>query len=168
MSRFLKSAGLGAALLAALLAAAYSAPASAGGIQASDAWARARMATARAGGAYITLRNTGAQADKVVAAASPVAETAELHTHIRQGDVMQMRQVANIPLPAGETVTLAPGGLHVMLIGLKEILSEGRVFPLTLTFEHAPPVTVTVTVRSMGAMGGTGHHGHHGHHGTKK
>ena len=160
MSRFLKSAGL----TTALLAVTFGTPAFADGVEASDAWSRARMENARAGGAYVTLKNTGSEADKVIAAASPVAETVELHTHIRDGDVMRMRQVENIPLPPGETVMLAPGGLHVMLIGLKETLSEGMVFPVTLTFEHAPAVTVDVTVKGMGAMGsqGSGHGQGHG------
>lgn len=176
MSRFLKCVGFGAALLAA----AYTVPAHADGVEASDAWARARPANSRAGGAYLTLKNTGEKPDRVIAAASPVAEVAELHTHIREGDVMMMRQVEDIPLPAGETVMLAPGGLHVMLIGLKEELAEGMVFPVTLTFESAPPVTVEVKVESMGAMGttgtmnghgmghGKGQHMQHGQDGMKK
>lgn len=160
---FLRSAGLAVALLVF----GWAAPVWAGEIEAGEAWARARMPEARAGAAYVTLTNRGGGADTLLSAASPVAETVELHTHIMDGNIMQMRQVENIPLPAGETVTLQPGGLHVMLIGLKEPLTEGKAFPVTFSFEKAPPMTLKVTVKGMAAGSpGGGMPSHGGAHGT--
>jgi copper(I)-binding protein len=96
-----------------------------------------------------------------------VSDVAELHTHIKDGEVMRMRQVEDIPVKAGETVVLQPGGLHVMFMGLHEGLKEGQTFPLTLTFEKAGPVETTVTVGAAGAMGAMNHgamdHGAMGH-----
>ena len=83
----------------------------------------------------------------------PAARVVELHTHIREGDVMRMRPVADIPLPSGQTVHLRPGGLHIMLIGLTEPLRQGATVPLTLRFERAGEVQVTLGVESAGARG---------------
>jgi len=144
-------------------------PVFAGDIEAREAWSRARMPEARAGAAYVTLENTGSTNDQLVSAESAVAETVELHTHIMDGAIMKMRQVENIPLPAGKTVVLKPGAFHVMLIGLQEPLTEGKVFPLTLNFEQAKPITLNVAVKGMAATGSQGpdHGGMHGHE-TKK
>lgn len=166
MSHLLKSAMLGAALLSA----AFIQPALAAGIEVSDAWARARVTGAQAGAVYVTITNHGSTPALLVGASSPSAASSELHTHLMDGDVTKMRHVESIPLPAGEAVTFAPGGLHIMMIGLKETLTEGKVFPLTLTFKHAPPVTVEVTVGGMAAMGshGTKKNQGHNHHGSMK
>ncbi|MGC2856797.1 copper chaperone PCu(A)C [Novispirillum sp. DQ9] len=155
------AAGLAVALTLSL-------PALAGDITVSDAWSRASAGPARAGAGFMTITNAGAEADRLVAAAAPVSATAELHTHVQDGDVMRMREVAAIDVPAGQTVTLQPGGLHVMLMSLHAPLKEGQSFDLTLTFEKAGTVVVPVTVRAAGAMGaGMGHdtgagmkHGH--------
>lgn len=133
-------------------------PAWAGDIAVSDAWSRASAGMARAGAGFMTITNGGAEADRLVAAAAPaVSETAELHTHIKDGDVMRMRQVEAIEVPAGQAVTLQPGGLHVMLMSLKAPLQDGQTFDLTLTFEKAGTLTVPVAVKAAGAMGGQGH-----------
>jgi hypothetical protein len=76
---------------------------------------------------------------------------------------MKMRSVAALPVAPGKPVVLSPGGYHVMLMGLKQPLVEGESFPLTLTFEHGPPVTVHVQVQRAGAgpagaSGGSDHH----------
>jgi copper(I)-binding protein len=107
----------------------------------------------------MTLRNRGAAPDRLIAAASPVARVVELHTHIREGEVMRMRPVPDIPVPAGQTVELRPGGLHVMLIGLTAPLVEGARVPLTLRFERAGEVAVDLAVEAAGARG-AGHHRH--------
>lgn len=149
MQRLFSAAGL--AMAAAL---SFSLPAWAGDITVSDAWSRASAGMARAGAGFMTITNAGAEADRLVGASTPVSETAELHTHIKDGEVMRMRQVEAIDLPAGQTVTLQPGGLHVMLMSLKDPLKEGQTFDLTLTFEKAGAMTVPVTVQGAGAMGG--------------
>ncbi len=94
----------------------------------------------------------GAQDDKLVGLSAPVADTVQVHESSSQGGVMRMRQVTGgLPIPAGKTVSLHPGGYHIMMIGLHAPLVAGQSFPLTLTFAHAAPVTVTVTVRPIGA-----------------
>jgi copper(I)-binding protein len=138
-------------------------PVSLGDLTITDAWARASAGRAPAGAAFMTIENAGAD-DRLIAGDADVSETVELHTHVRDGEVMRMRQVEAIDLPAGETTLLQPGGLHVMFIGLHAPLKEGESFPLTLSFEQAGEVTVTVTVKGVGAMPmmGQGHGQGHG------
>lgn len=126
-------------------------------VELKDAWARASAGPARAGAAFMTIVNTGTEDDRVVAASAPVSVVTELHTHIKEGEVMRMRQVPDIAVPAGETVMLQPGGLHVMFMQLAEPLKEGDTFPVTLTFEKAGDKTIEVTVKGAGAMGAMGH-----------
>lgn len=115
-------------------------------------WTRA-MGAGQNGAAFMTLRNTGQEPDRLVAASSPIARVVELHTHIREGEVMRMRPVQDIPVPPGQTVHLRPGGLHVMLIGLTEPLRQGTEVPLTLRFARAGEVTVRLEVQAAGARG---------------
>lgn len=119
-----------------------------GDLKIEHPWARSSAGAAANGAAYMTISTSGAAADQLVKADSPVAGKVELHTHILDGDVMRMRQVNGITVNVGEPAVLRPGGLHVMLIGLKEPLKEGTQFPLTLTFEKAGTVTVQVDVQS--------------------
>jgi copper(I)-binding protein/uncharacterized protein YcnI len=121
----------------------------------------ARATPAKVGGVFLMLKNGGGTADKLVKAASPVAESVELHTHIKDGDAMRMRAVENIPVPANGQTALEPGGYHIMLIGLKQALKEGGSFPLTLTFEKAGSVTVAVPVQKAGAPAAGGHEHKH-------
>lgn len=124
-----------------------------GALEIKDAWARATPPKAQAGGAFVTILNGGDKIDNLVGVAAPVAKTVEIHTHIAQGDVMRMVAVGSVEVAPGKTVAMAPGGLHVMLIGLNEPLKEGASFPLELTFAQAGKVTVTVDVKPVGAMG---------------
>jgi len=146
---------LAAAALLGLAASIPAALAQAPVVEVTEAWARTTTSSARSGGAFLTLKATGA-ADRVVSASSPVAEKVELHETVRDGNVMRMREVQHLPVPVGQAVVLQPGSLHIMLIGLKKQLNRGESFPLTITFEKAPPVTTTVTVQAAGA-GGMGH-----------
>lgn len=139
-------------LPAALAAVVLARPVVAADISVQDPFARASAGMAQAGAAFMTLKNTSAVNDQLVAASTPVSATAELHNHIKEGDVVRMRQVPSIEVPAGGSVALQPGGLHVMLLGLKQPLREGETFPLTLTFAHAGAVTVEVPVKSAGEM----------------
>lgn len=146
-------------LLAASLVILAAAPALAqDALTIEQPWARATSASARNGAAYLRIANGGPAVDRLLAASSPVAGRAELHTHLNEDGVMKMRQVAAIELPPGATVTFAPSGLHVMLFDLTGQLKPGATFPLTLTFEKAGSRTVTVTVQSAGARGPA--HGH--------
>ncbi|MFO1188447.1 MAG: copper chaperone PCu(A)C [Alphaproteobacteria bacterium] len=116
----------------------------------------ARVSAVQNGAAYMTIATTGTTGDRLVSAASPAADRVELHTHIMDGNVMRMRQVPAIEVKPGETATLKPGGLHVMLLGLKKPLTEGLAFPLTLTFEKAGTIDVEVKVQKDEASGGHG------------
>jgi copper(I)-binding protein len=133
-----------------------------GDIKVTSAWARASAKMARAGAAYVTLENAGGTPDTLLSASAPVADKVELHTHIKDGDIMKMREVESIEVGPHAKVALKPGGLHVMLIGLKKPLEKGSRFPLTLDFEKAGKMTVEVTVEGPGAMGPDGGQGAHG------
>lgn len=133
----------------------------AGDLTASSPWARATPQGAKNGAAYLSLRNTGSQDDALLAARGDVAERIELHTHINDNGVMKMRQVADIPLKAGQTTELKPGSYHIMLIGLKKPLAEGARIPLTLEFRQARPLAVEVEVGPVNSlMAPAGHAGH--------
>ena len=142
----------------AFLALAPAAWADQSGIEVLNAWSRAALA-GRNGAVYLTITDTGA-ADRVTAASTPVAQTAEVHESVSENGVMKMRPVTALPVAPGKPVILSPGGYHVMLMGLKQPLTKGESFPLTLTFERAAPITVTVQVESAGASRPGGSAGH--------
>jgi copper(I)-binding protein len=116
-----------------------------GAIDIGHPWARPTAAGQKAGGGYLKLTNAGG-ADRLVSASSEVADSVELHSMSMDGNVMRMRQVAGIDLPAGQTVELKPGGFHIMFMGLKAPLKEGSKFPVKLKFEKAGEVVVEVKV----------------------
>jgi len=150
-----------AALLVAISSAgALAGDAKVGDITVEGPWARASAGKAKAGAAFMTLSNAGAADDRLTGVSAGVSDKAELHTHIREGDIMRMRPVEAIDVPAGGVATLQPGGDHVMFMGLHQPLKEGEMFPLTLTFEKAGEVTVEVMVMGAGAMGHGSMHGH--------
>ncbi len=100
------------------------------------------------GAAYFTVTNNGSESDRLVAASTPVAHVVEIHEVKDNDGVKEMRPLENgLEIPAGETIELAPGGYHIMMIGLTEDLNAGMSFELTLTFEHAGEVTVNVPVQ---------------------
>ena len=119
-------------------------------ISLENAWARATTASARAAAIYLTINDRG-PADRLIAAATPVAGKAELHQTIHEGDVTRMRPVGGLAIAGDAPFALAPGGYHIMLTELKQPLASGQSFPLTLTFEKAGPVETTVTVKGAGA-----------------
>lgn len=154
------------ALLAALaLAPLLMAPARAheyraGALLIEHPWARATAPAQKVGAAYLTMRNEGSEPDRLVAARTPIVPMVELHTHeIDAQGVARMRQVEVIDVPPGATVELAPGGLHLMLMGLSEPLVDGARFPVTLQFERAGEVEVEMQVEPPGS-GGHGHGAH--------
>lgn len=164
-------ARLAAALAIGLAAATAAVPLAAheyelGALAIDHPWARASAGAARNGAAFMAISNRGSEADRLLSASSPAAARVELHTHIMDSDgVMKMRQMEAIELPAGAETRLAPGGLHLMLMGLTAPLVEGTSFPATLTFERAGEITVEVAVEGVAAMGGEA--GDAGHHGTQ-
>jgi copper(I)-binding protein len=134
---------------AASLFVASAALAQTGQLEVTNAWARATPGKAESSAAYLTI--TSPTADRLVSIATPVAKKAELHTMSMKGMVMEMRPLAGLDIPAGQPVSLKPGGEHIMLFGLNQPLREGQSFPLTLNFEKAGPRPVTVSVEKPGA-----------------
>ena len=146
-----------AAALLGLAAVCQPVWAQANSVEVSGAWARATTSSAKVGGVFLTLKASGT-ADRVVSVSTPVAEKVELHETVSEGGVMKMREAPRLVVSPGEATVLRPGGYHMMLLGLKKPLNRGESFPVTLTFEKAPPVTATVTVQAPGASGpGHGH-----------
>ncbi len=129
----------------------------AGAITIGHPYARATAAGQPIGGGFMKLVNAGAGADRLVSVNAAVSKSVELHMMTMEGDVMRMRQVDSIELPAGKTVELAPGGYHVMFVGLKAPLKAGESFPVKLRFEKAGDVTVNVKVEAPGAAPGMKH-----------
>lgn len=128
-------------LLSLLLLAALPALAQ---VTVGEPWVRATVAAQKATGAFMTL--TSAQAVKLVGASSPAAGVVEVHEMKMDGDTMRMRHLPALDLPAGQTVKLAPGGYHLMLLDLKQRLKEGDKVPLTLEIEDAHKVRSKVVV----------------------
>ena len=132
-----------AAALSLVSITAVAADYSAGSLDLSNAWTRATPPKAKAGGGFIEIVNTGTEADRLVAASSDVSKKVELHEMAVTDGVMKMREMENgIEIPAGETVSLKPGGLHIMFMGLNQSFEEGTSVPVVLTFEKAGDVAV--------------------------
>ena len=160
-----------ALLLTMATGAAAQSTAKVGQIEISNAWARASAGKAGAGAAYFEIRNHGGKSDRLVSVKTDVSRTASLHAHIMKDNIMRMARIDGLELPAGGRAMLEPGGHHVMLMGLRKPLMKGHSFPLSLTFENAGTVTVTVAIMGPGSRGPshtTGGHGkHHGSGGHK-
>jgi copper(I)-binding protein len=138
-------------VVAAALLAVSGLPVLAADVEVSAPFVRAAPMAGGTGAAFLTIVNHGG-ADRLVAAESGVAKTVELHTHIKDGDIMRMRKVDAIAVPDHGQAELKPGGDHVMLIGLHEALKEGTEVPLTLVFEKAGRIEIKAPVAPMGAM----------------
>lgn len=117
------------------------------------AWARASATPKGASAAYVSIKNMGDAGDRLIGARTSVAKRAMLHTHVMEGGIAKMRHIEAVDVPAGADVAMAPGGNHVMLMGLETPLKEGDHFPLTLVFENAGEITVSVDVLSVTAEG---------------
>jgi len=141
------------ASLTLALAAVSAHAQSSGTISVDGAFSRATPGGAKVGVGYLTIANTGSTADRLVAASSPAAGKVEIHEMTMDGGVMKMRALANgLPIEPGKTAALAPGGNHLMLLDLKAPLKAGDKVPVTLTFEKAGKIDVTLDVRGIGAQ----------------
>jgi copper(I)-binding protein len=109
-------------------------------------WARATPGGVKNGVVYLTFVNDGKTADRLLKASTPIAAGVMLHTNIKEGDIVRMRDVDAVEIPAGKTVELKPGGLHIMLMGLTQPLKDGDMFPMTLTLADAGEVKIEVMV----------------------
>ena len=121
-------------------------------LQVTDIWSRATPPSAEVGAAYFMVKNHGSTPDRLIGVDTPVAQHAEMHTHIMQDGLMMMRQLEAIDLPAGGSIVFKPGGNHIMLMGLDQALQEGERFPLTLKFEQAGRIELIVEVRAIGSL----------------
>ena len=125
-------------------------------------WSRATPGGAKVAAGYFTIANNGKAADRLVSATSPVAGKVEVHEMTMANGVMTMRPLdSGLAIEPGKTVTLAPGGFHLMLMDLKQPLKEGELLAVTLQFEKAGKVDATLHIRGVGAQApGGGHEGH--------
>ncbi len=125
-------------------------------IRVTDAWSRATPPGTEVGVVYFVIAN-GGKSDRLVRVSSPIAARSELHITRMDGKMMTMQHVDTVDVKAEDSTSFAPGGRHVMLIGLKRPLKERDVFPLVLTFENAGPLEIQVHVRAIGGMSESGH-----------
>lgn len=119
-------------------------------LQVDGAYAFATTSVQKNGAVFFSVTNAGSDNRSIIAASSPVADIVELHTHSMDDGVMMMREVESYDVEAGGSVTLEPMGHHIMLMGLKEPLQAGTVFPLTLTTDNTVEIQVEVTVKNPG------------------
>jgi copper(I)-binding protein len=128
--------------------------AKAGDLVISQAWSRATPNGAKIGAGYFTIENKGATADKLVGVSGDVSPRIEVHEMSMNNGVMKMRPVdGGLTIDPGKTVKLAPSGYHLMIMDLKSPLKQGDKLPLTLQFEKAGKVAVTLDVQGVGAQG---------------
>ena len=148
-----------------VLSAALLAGAAVAQVTVKDAWVRATVAQQKATGAFMQLQS--AQDAKLVAAQSPVAGVVEVHEMAMEGNVMKMRAVSSLALPAGKAVELKPGGYHVMLMDLKGQVKDGDTVPVTLVVEgkdgKRQNIEVKAPARTMAQPAMKHGHGDHKH-----
>ncbi len=137
-------------------------PAFAGEIEVTSAWTRATLPGAKVAGGFAVITNSGGTEDRLIAVSSPVAKKAELHTMKMVNDVMIMRPIeGGLPIPAGGSAELKPGGDHLMMMGLSAPLMEGHMVPVTMTFESGDEISLELMV--MPANAKEMKHGSHSH-----
>ena len=153
----MKTGLLAAALIACVAASARAEDVKAGDLVITQAWTRATPGGARTGGGFLTIENKGSSPDKLVGASADAAGKIEVHEMAMNDGVMKMRPVeGGLTIDPGKTVKLAPGGLHLMMTDLKNPLKQGDKLPVTLQFEKAGKVQVTLDVQAVGAPGPSG------------
>jgi copper(I)-binding protein len=116
-------------------------------------WARATIGTSRPGVVYVTLINEGKHDDALIGAISPVAARIHIHQTRRENGVARMAPVKRLVVPAGGRAVLKPGGIHLMLMGLKQSLEVNDAFSLTLKFEKAGAIDLEVFIEPVGSPG---------------
>jgi len=147
---------------AVLIACLFAAPTRADDVKAGDltisqGWARATPRGAKVGGGYMTIKNDGSAPDSLVGASTDVAGKVEIHEMSMSNGVMKMRPLEKgLTVEPGKTVKLAPSGYHLMLMDLKSPLKQGEKVPVTLDFEKAGKVSVSLDVEGVGAQGPAG------------
>jgi len=156
-------AGLAAVLALVLVTPACAEDVKAGDLVISQAWTRATPSGAKIGGGYLTIENKGSAPDRLLGGSGDVAGKMEIHEMSMDNGVMKMRPLdKGLTIEPGKTVKLAPGGYHLMMFDLKKPLKQGDKVPVTLEFEKAGKVGVTLDVQAVGAQAPAGgdHSGH--------
>jgi len=167
MKQLTRTIALAAALAAMLAAPVRAEDVKAGDLVISQAWSRQTPSGAKVAGAYLTIENKGTTADTLVSGSGDVAGRIEIHEMAMDGGVMKMRPLdKGLVIDPGKTVKLAPGGNHLMLLDLKSQLKQGDKVPVTLQFEKAGKVNVSLDVQGVGAQAPSG--GDHSGHMMKK
>jgi copper(I)-binding protein len=160
MAVLLRAGLLGAAvLLVGGIAAAETY--SAGSLEIVNPWARATPKGATVGGGFLTITNKGTEPDRLIGGSAAPVSRFEMHTTVTEDGVAKMRQVDGLEIKPGETVELKPGGMHLMLMGLKQPLQQGQTVKGTLVFEKAGTVAIEFTVQAIGAPAPAGAHQHY-------
>lgn len=136
-------------LLTALLLTPLAQAASLEPLEVHNPYARATPPNAPASAAFMMLHNNNDVARYIVSATTPAAETVELHNHVKEGDVMKMRQVSEIEVPANGMATLKPGSLHIMFFDLKKPFAEDDSIELTLTMKNGDTQTITTPIKKV-------------------
>ncbi len=121
----------------------------AGPLEVGDVRAAPTPPVAGVGAVYLWIANHGSKPDRLIALTSPIAATVEIHRSTEKEGMMQMREIAGLDCPAGATVKIEPGALHIMLEGLKQPLVAGSTFPLSLKFRDAGILVVQVSVKPL-------------------
>lgn len=122
-----------------------------------NAWAAPTPGGVEVSAGYLTITNPTNADDALIGVSSPRAGRAEVHEMIMEGGVMQMRAVARLPIGAGQTLTLSPGGRHLMFFDVAQPFAEGETIPVRLRFERAGDVDVSLPVRRPTHAGHAGH-----------
>lgn len=128
-----------------------------GNIKIENAYTRSTVPGQQVAGGFMKIENKGG-VDQLISASSPVAGEVQLHEMAMEGNVMKMRQVKDIAVPAGGAVELKPGGLHLMFMNIKAPLAAGETVPVKLKFAKAGEVEVKMPVNAMGQQGGAMKH----------
>jgi copper(I)-binding protein len=129
-----------------------------GSIKVDQAYTRATVPGQQVAGGFMKIENKGTSGDQLLSASSPAAGEVQLHEMAMEGNVMKMRQVKDIAVPAGGSVELKPGGLHLMFMNIKAPLTAGESVPVKLKFAKAGEVEVKMPVNAMGQAGGAAKH----------
>ena len=154
----LKTLLMGVAIAASgsVLAQGVSKTVTTNAIKIEDAYTRATVPGQQVAGGFMKIENKGA-ADQLISASSPVAGEVQLHEMAMEGNVMKMRQIKDIAVPAGGAVELKPGGLHLMFMNIKAPLTAGETVLVKLKFAKAGEVEVKMPVNAMGNPGAMKH-----------
>lgn len=128
------------------------------GITVQDAWIRGIPPSATTTAAFMTIHNAGSDETFLKSAGCDIAETVQIHTMEQVGEIMKMKEVSELRIPADGQAILAPKGYHIMLIGLVRPINEGETIPLSLNFTDRATVVIDAVVKKWGSMPPMSHH----------